>query len=227
MLKINGANAWWWWFRTADSAMFLTISQKTHWRFFRMHLLHRCNSIFHAFFFIDLIILTFHSQPTQILAKTSQERLNFDLKDVLDWSEMEVATTFFSDNVVNTSSTRRPQDVFQKTSSRPLPGDLLKTSSRRPPQYIFQKISSRPLPEDALKISLRRLKTSRLFLVKAKDHLETTYGLSIYVCFKLLTYYHSTTSQTNWINLNKLNTLEHGNNAEIMKTWFYMNYQTR
>ena len=45
------------------------------------------------------------------VAKTSQKRLNFGLKDVLDWSEMEVATTFFKD-VVKTSSRRRPQDVF-------------------------------------------------------------------------------------------------------------------
>ena len=49
------------------------------------------------------------------VAKTSQKSLNFGLKDVLDWSQMEVATTFFSD-VVRTSSRRRPKDVFQKTS---------------------------------------------------------------------------------------------------------------
>ena len=78
------------------------------------------------------------------------------------------------------------------------------------------------------KTYLRCLKTSsRLFLVKAKDHLETIYELSIYVYFKLLTYYHSITRQTNWINLNKLNKLKHGNNVEIMKTWFSMNCQTR
>ena len=41
---------------------------------------------------------------------------------------------------------------------------------------------------DVLKASLRCLKTSlRLFLVKAKDHLENIYGLSIYVRFKLHT----------------------------------------
>ena len=28
------------------------------------------------------------------------------------------------------------------------------------------------------------------------------------------------------INLNKLNTLKHGNNTEILKTWFSMNCQT-
>ena len=61
---------------------------------------------------------------------------------------------------------RRRQDVFQETSSRLLLGDVLKTS-------------------------LRRLKTSRLFLVRAKDHLETIPGLSICVRFKLLTCYHS------------------------------------
>lgn len=119
MLKINGANAWWWWFRTADSAMFLTISQKTNWRFFRIHLLHRCNYIFHAFFFIDLIILTFHSQPTQILAKTSQKRLNFDLKDVLESSEMELAATF------SRTSPRRLTENDLKTTLR-----RLKTTSR-------------------------------------------------------------------------------------------------
>ena len=29
------------------------------------------------------------------------------------------------------------------------------------------------------------------------------------------------------INLNKLNMLRHGNDAEILKTWFSMNCQTR
>ena len=78
------------------------------------------------------------------------------------------------------------------------------------------------------KTSLRRLKTSsRLFVVKTKDHLDTIYGLSIYVRFKLQTYYHFITRQTNCINLNKINTLKHGNNVEIMKTWFSMKCQTR
>ena len=122
---------------------------------------------------------------------------------------MEVATTFF------------------KTSSRRLPEDVLKTSFRRCPQDVFQEMSSIPLPGYVLKTSLRRLKTSsRLFLVRAKDHLETLCGLCIYVSFKLVTYYHSIIRQTNWINLNKLNTLKYGNNAEIMKTWFCMNCQT-
>ena len=35
------------------------------------------------------------SQPTQRRRKDVVKRLNFGLKDVLDWSEMEVATTFF------------------------------------------------------------------------------------------------------------------------------------
>ena len=65
------------------------------------------------------------------VAKTSQKRLNFGLKDVLDWSEMEVATTF-------------SQDVFQETSSRRLLGEVLKTSSTRHPQEVFQETSSRP-----------------------------------------------------------------------------------
>ena len=85
--------------------------------------------------------------------------------------------------------------------------------------------------------------SSRLFLVKVKDHLKATYELSIYVRFKLHKYYYSFTRQTNSINLNKLkilhrvpykiplnkvNTLKHGNNAEIMKTWSfaYMNVIT-
>ena len=59
-----------------------------------------------------------------------------------------------------------------------------------------------------------------LVLVRTKHHLETIYGLSIYVSFKLLTYYHSFTRQSRWINLNKLNTLKHGNKAEIMKNFY-------
>ena len=65
---------------------------------------------------------------------------------------------------------RRP---FFKTSSRRLSGDILKTSSRRRPQDVYHETSSRCLPRDALKTSLRHLKTSRLFLVYKKDHLET------------------------------------------------------
>ena len=93
-------------------------------------------------------------------------------------------------------------------------------SSRRRPQNVFHG--------DVLKTSLRRLKTSsKLFLVNAKDHQESIYELSIYVRFKLFTYYHSITRQTNWINLNKLNTLKLGNNAEVKKNWFSMNGQTK
>ena len=117
-----------------------------------------------------------------------------------------------------TSSRRRPQDIFKETSSRRLPGDAPKTSSRRRPQNFFQETSPKSLPGDVLKTSLKHLTTSRLLLVRAKDHLETIYGLSIYVRFKLLTYYHSITRQTNWINLNKLNTLKNGNNTGIIKT---------
>ena len=98
------------------------------------------------------------------VAKTSQKRLNFGLQDVLDWSEMEVATTCLED-VVKTSSRRRSQDV--------LPGDVLKTSSRRRPQDIFQETPSRRLPADVLKTILKSPKTSRLFLVRAKDQLKT------------------------------------------------------
>ena len=52
-----------------------------------------------------------YTQPTQ---RRRKKRLNFGLKDVLDWSEMEVATTFFQD-IVKTSSRRRFQDIL-KTS---------------------------------------------------------------------------------------------------------------
>ena len=48
--------------------------------------------------------------------------------------------------------------------------------------------------------------------------------LSTYV----LNYLHITTPPLDkLINLNKLNTLKHGNNAEVMKTWFSMNCQTK
>ena len=65
----------------------------------------------------------------------------------------------------------------------------MKTSSfRKCPQDPFQETASRPLQGDVLKASKS---SSRLSLVKVKDHLETIYGFSIYVRFKLLTYYHS------------------------------------
>ena len=95
---------------------------------------------------------------------------------------------------------RRHQDVFQETS-----------------QDVLQKTSSGHLQGDVLKTSLSRLKTSRLFPVKANDHLETIHGLSIYVRFKLLSSYHSITRQTNWINLKKPNALKDENSMEILK----------
>ena len=49
-------------------------------------------------------------QTTQRLRKDVVKTFNFGLKDVLDWPEMEVATTLFL---------IRPQDIFQKTSLRP------------------------------------------------------------------------------------------------------------
>ena len=39
-------------------------------------------------------VFTTKSLPEDV-AKTSYKRLNFGLKDVLDWSEMEVSTTIF------------------------------------------------------------------------------------------------------------------------------------
>ena len=109
-------------------------------------------------------------------------------------------------------SQRRRKNVLILVSKTSLIG--LKWKSRWP----FFKTSSRRHPGHVLKISLGPLKTSRLFLVRGEDHLGTIYGLSIYVLFKLLTYCHFITRQTNWMNLNKLNMLNHGNNMEIMKT---------
>ena len=90
--------------------------------------------------------------------------------------------------------------------------------------YGIFATSSRSFQGDVFKTSWSRLKTSpKLFLVKAKYHLETIYGLSIYVRFKLHIYYHSI---TDCIGLNKLHTLKHGDNAESVKTWFSMKCQT-
>ena len=69
--------------------------------------------------------------------------------------------------------------------------------------------------------------SSRLLLVESKDQLDTIYGFSIYVRFKLHAYYHPIIRQTNCINLKKLNRLKHENNAEFMKTRFSMKCQTR
>ena len=68
--------------------------------------------------------------------------------------------------------------------------------------------------------------STRRFLVRAKDHLNTIYGSSIYLGFET-TYIVPLHWQTNCINLNKLNTLKHGKSAEIMKTWFSMKDKTR
>ena len=54
-------------------------------------------------------------------------------------------------------------------------------------QDFFQETSSRPFPEDVLKTSKT---SSKLFLIKAREHLETNYGFFIYVRFKILTYYY-------------------------------------
>ena len=70
------------------------------------------------------------------------------------------------------------------------------------------KTFPRRLPQDLLKTS------PRLFLEKASDHLETIHGLSRYVLNYI---YTATPSLTKCINLNKLHTLKHGNNAEIVK----------
>ena len=119
--------------------------------------------------------------------KTSQRRRRNVL--ILVWKSrrpfFKTSIRRLPGDVLKTSSRRRPQDVFQKTSSRHLPEDVLKTSSKRRAHDVFQETSSRPLPADILK-TLRNLKTSRLFLVRAKDHQETIYGLSIYVVLNYL-----------------------------------------
>ena len=123
-------------------------------------------------------------------------------------------------NKVTQAMQRRRKNVLFLVSKASQIG--LKWKWRRP----FFKTLPGCHPGDVLKTSLKRLETSsRLFLVKAEDHLETIYGLSIYVRFKL--HHHSITRQTNCINLNKLNTLKHRNNAEMMKTWFSIKCQTR
>ena len=47
------------------------------------------------------------------------------------------------EDVLKMSSKRRPQDVFQETSLRHLPGDVLKTLTRRR-QDVFHETPSRP-----------------------------------------------------------------------------------
>ena len=47
----------------------------------------------------------------------------------------------------------------------------------------------------------------------------STYVLTTYI----LPLYHKIDKL---INLNKLNTLKHGNNTEILETWYSMNFQT-
>ena len=58
-------------------------------------------------FYVIPLIETF-SQPTQKRRKYALKCLSFDFKDFLDWSKMEVVTTFF----------KMSQRVFQETSSR-------------------------------------------------------------------------------------------------------------
>ena len=119
------------------------------------------------------------------------------------------------------SPRRRLEDFLEKVVATSI-SDQSKTSLRPKLRRFYDVFatSSRSFP-DVFKTSLRRLKTSpRLFLVKTKS----IYGLSIYVCFKLQPLHHW---QTNCIGLNSLHTLKHGNNAEIVKTWFSLKCQTR
>lgn len=91
--------------------------------------------------------------------------------------------------------------------------------------FNVDKISSRTRHRDLI---ITRLETSvGLFLVKAKDHLESIYKPCICIGFKLDTYYHYITRQSNSISFNKLNILKYGNNAEIMQIWFSIKCQTK
>ena len=73
---------------------------------------------------------------------------------------------------------RRCQDVFQETSSRRLPGDVLETSFKRRSQNLLKTSKS----------------SSRLFLVKVKEHLRLYRDfLSTYV----LSHLHITTPSLN------------------------------
>ena len=92
----------------------------------------------------------------------------------------------------------------------------LKSKSRRP----FFKTSPRRLPEDVLKTSLKT--SSRPFLVKAKENQKTIYRLFIYYILNYIT-----TSLEKLIAWTWINTLKHGNNAEIVKTSFSMKCETR
>ena len=75
--------------------------------------------------------------------------------------------------------------------------------------------SSRGRPQDLLK------DVFKTFSCKSKRPPEAR--LSIYV----LNYITTITRHTNCINLNKLNTLKHRHNAEIVKTWFSMKFHTK
>ena len=73
-------------------------------------------------------------------------------------------------------------------------------------RWHFLKTLPKRLSGILHRTSLTRLQ--EFFLVKPKDRLETIYGFSIYLCFKLHIYYHCITRQTfawiliNWIREN-------------------------
>ena len=124
--------------------------------------------------------------PTfSIYTQPAQRRRKGVLKTSYFWSQRYLRLV--SNGSCEDLFLKHRQDVFQETSLRRLPEDVLKTSSRRRPKDVFQETSTRPLPGDVPKTSKT---SSRLFLVKAKDNLDTIYGFSIYVRFKLLAYYH-------------------------------------
>ena len=115
--------------------------------------------------------LTFYISATFILAPQPTKRRR---KDVLKTSHL----IFGLKDVLRLVSNGSRDDLFK---------GLVKTSSRRCPKEVLQETSLKSLPRDVIKTS----KTlSRPFLVKAKYHLDTIYGFSIYVRFKLHTYYH-------------------------------------
>ena len=116
----------------------------------------------------------FHSLEAASITQPAQRRRKDIVKTSYFWSERRLRLVWNG----------RRDDLFK---------DVVKTSSRKRPQDVFQETSSRPLPGDVLKMS----KTSPRLLEKAKNLLETIYRFSIYIRLELLTYYHSIISYTN------------------------------
>ena len=118
-----------------------------------------------------------------------------------------------------------------KTSSKRLQGNnfsSFKTSSRsvqnvfaRCLQEVFKTSSRRPGRRKSVTLKTWRRRLQDITWRRFEDVLKT--NKCLLGCFKL---HYCIARQTNCINLNKPNTLKHGNNAENVKTWFSMNCQT-